>query len=105
VATCFEVIEHVGDPTAVCEALLTSAPRALLSYPNPFAAGPHLNPHHIVDWPLRTLRVALRRAGATQILGFHQNVRSPAVRRGTPPWAAIWLLDVRREAAIDGSAG
>lgn len=94
VATCFEVIEHVDDPAAVCRALLASAPRVLISYPNPFAAGPHLNPHHVVDWPLHVMRRALRQAGATRIRGYHQRITSPTVRRGTPPWAAIWLLDV-----------
>jgi 2-polyprenyl-3-methyl-5-hydroxy-6-metoxy-1,4-benzoquinol methylase len=97
VATCFEVIEHVDDPAAVCRSLLRSAPRVLLSYPNPFVAGPHLNPHHVVDWPLRVMRRALRQAGADQVRGFHQTVTSPAVRRGTPPWAGVWLLDVKRE--------
>jgi 2-polyprenyl-3-methyl-5-hydroxy-6-metoxy-1,4-benzoquinol methylase len=96
VATCFEVIEHVEDPAEVCAALLHAAPRVLMSYPNPFAAGPHLNPHHIVDWPLRTMRQALRDAGAQQIRGHHQTLLSPGVRRGTPPWAAVWVLDVKR---------
>lgn len=98
VATCFEVIEHVDDPAAVCRALLGAAPRVLLSYPNAFAAGPHLNPHHVVDWPLRVMRRALRDAGASDIRGHHQTIGSPAVRRGTPPWAAVWLLDITREA-------
>lgn len=98
VATCFEVIEHVDDPAAVCVALLEAAPRVLVSYPNPFVAGPHLNPHHVVDWPLHVMKNALRRAGATTIRGHHQTVTSPAVRRSTPPWAAVWLLDVTRPA-------
>lgn len=97
VATCFEVIEHVDDPAGVCRALLSAAPKVLISYPNPFAAGPHLNPHHVVDWPLRIMRRALEQAGATKITGYHQNLKSPAVRRGTPPWAAIWLLEVSRD--------
>jgi 2-polyprenyl-3-methyl-5-hydroxy-6-metoxy-1,4-benzoquinol methylase len=96
VATCFEVIEHVDDPAQVCVALLQAAPRVLISYPNPFAAGPHLNPHHVVDWPLRTMRRALRDAGATQIRGYHQTMRSPSVKRGTPPWAVVWVLDAGR---------
>jgi 2-polyprenyl-3-methyl-5-hydroxy-6-metoxy-1,4-benzoquinol methylase len=97
VATCFEVIEHVDDPASVCSALVGAAPRVLLSYPNAFAAGPRLNPHHVVDWPLRVMRRALREAGASAIRGHHQTLTSPAVRRGTPPWAAVWLLDVLRE--------
>lgn len=96
VATCFEVIEHVTDPASVCRSLLRSAPRVLLSYPNPFVAGPHLNPHHVVDWPLRVMKRALVQAGAGDVRGYHQTVTSPAVRRGTPPWAAVWLLDVTR---------
>jgi 2-polyprenyl-3-methyl-5-hydroxy-6-metoxy-1,4-benzoquinol methylase len=96
VATCFEVIEHVDDPAAVCAALLEAAPRVLLSYPNPFVAGPHLNPHHVVDWPLHVMKRALRRAGADRVRGHHQTVTSPAVRRTSPPWAAVWLLDVTR---------
>lgn len=96
VVTCFEVLEHVDDPAALCQTLLTTAPRALLSYPNPFAAGPHLNPHHRVDWPLRVLKLALARAGARGLRGHHQRLGSPAVRPGTPPWAAVWLLDARR---------
>jgi 2-polyprenyl-3-methyl-5-hydroxy-6-metoxy-1,4-benzoquinol methylase len=96
VAICFEVIEHVDDPAAVCAGLLEAAPRVLLSYPNPFVAGPHLNPHHRVDWPLHMMKLALRRAGAEHIRGHHQTFASPAVRRSTPPWAAVWLLDVTR---------
>lgn len=96
IATCFEVLEHVHDPDALCHQLLASAPEVLISYPNPLAAGPHLNPHHVVDWPLRTLRRALASAGARSVDGFHQRLGSPSVRRGTPPWAAVWLLHVRR---------
>lgn len=94
VATCFEVVEHVADPAQLCGALLRAAPRVLMSYPNPFAAGPHLNPHHVVDWPLGVMRNALRLAGASNIKGYHQTLSSSNVRRGTPPWAAVWLLDV-----------
>lgn len=96
VATCFEVLEHVHDPDALCSQLLASAPELLISYPNPLAAGPHLNPHHVVDWPLRTLRKALRSAGALDIRGYHQRPGGPSVRRGTPPWATVWLLHVTR---------
>lgn len=96
IATCFEVLEHVDEPDALCRQLLGAAPEVLLSYPNPLAAGPHLNPHHRVDWPLRSLKSALRRAGATELELFHQRLTSPAVRRGAPPWAAVWMVRARR---------
>jgi SAM-dependent methyltransferase len=98
IATCFEVLEHVDDPAALCRHLLGAAPEVLLSYPNPFAAGPHLNPHHRVDWPLRILKRALRRAGAESLELHHQRIGSPAVRRGAPPWAAVWMLRATRSA-------
>lgn len=96
VATCFEVLEHVDDPEALCRQLLGAAPEVLLSYPNPLAAGPHLNPHHRVDWPLRVVKRALRAAGATRLELHHQRVGSAAVRRGSPPWAAVWLVRATR---------
>jgi 2-polyprenyl-3-methyl-5-hydroxy-6-metoxy-1,4-benzoquinol methylase len=96
VATCFEVLEHVDDPARLCRELLSHAPEVVLSYPNPLFAGPHLNPHHLVDWPLGVLKDALRAAGADQIDGYHQRLGSPGVRRGAPPWSAVWILHVRR---------
>ena len=96
VATCFEVLEHVDDPAALCRELLTAAPEVLVSYPNPLAAGPHLNPHHRVDWPLGVFKRALRAAGARELQAFHQRLGSPAVRRGAPPWAAVWLVRATR---------
>jgi 2-polyprenyl-3-methyl-5-hydroxy-6-metoxy-1,4-benzoquinol methylase len=96
VATCFEVLEHVDDPAALCRQLLAAAPTVLLSYPNPLAAGPQLNPHHVVDWPLRVLKRALRAAGAAQLELHHQRLGSAAVRRGAPPWAAVWLVRATR---------
>ena len=96
VATCFEVLEHVDDPTALCGQLLGAAPEVLLSYPNPLAAGPHLNPHHRVDWPLGLLKRALHAAGARELQLFHQRLTGPAVRRGAPPWAAVWLVRALR---------
>jgi 2-polyprenyl-3-methyl-5-hydroxy-6-metoxy-1,4-benzoquinol methylase len=96
VATCFEVLEHVDDPAALCGQLLGAAPEVLLSYPNPLAAGPHLNPHHRVDWPLSLLKRALHAAGARELQLFHQRLTGPAVRRGAPPWAAVWLVRALR---------
>jgi len=96
VATCFEVLEHVTEPEKLCRALMSAAPVVLLSYPNPLMAGPHLNPHHRVDWPLAVLRRALSAAGAIGCETFHQRLGSSAVRRGAPPWAAVWLLRVTR---------
>jgi 2-polyprenyl-3-methyl-5-hydroxy-6-metoxy-1,4-benzoquinol methylase len=101
VATCFEVLEHVDDPAALCRELLAHAPEVLVSYPNPFAAGPHLNPHHVVDWPLGVLKQALRAAGAGEIGVYHQRIGSPQIRRGGPPWSAVWILHVRRDGTAD----
>jgi 2-polyprenyl-3-methyl-5-hydroxy-6-metoxy-1,4-benzoquinol methylase len=96
VATCFEVLEHVDDPAALCRQLLRAAPEVLLSCPNPLAAGPHLNPHHRVDWPLRVVKRALSAAGAVRLEVHHQRVGSPFVRRGSPPWAAVWMVRATR---------
>ena len=96
VATCFEVLEHVDDPAALCRQLIAAAPEVALSYPNPLAAGPHLNPHHRVDWPLSALKRALRSAGARRLRLFHQRIGSPSIRRGAPPWAAVWLVHAIR---------
>lgn len=96
VATCFEVLEHVDNPAELCRRLVAAAPEMVLSYPNPLAAGPHLNPHHRVDWPLRALKSALREAGAGELRLFHQRIGSPAIRRGAPQWAAVWLVHASR---------
>ena len=98
IATCFEVLEHVDDPTGLCRDLIRAAPDVLLSYPNPLAAGPHLNPHHRVDWPLRVLKRGMRSAGAHRLELYHQRAGSPAVRRGAPPWAAVWMIRATRQA-------
>lgn len=96
VATCFEVLEHVEDPEHLCHQLVSAAPEVLLSYPNPLAAGPHLNPHHRVDWPLYLLKRALRSAGAEKLELFHQRLGRAAVRRGAPPWAGVWMVRATR---------
>jgi SAM-dependent methyltransferase len=96
VSVCFEVLEHVDDPSGLLRELLAAAPEVLLSYPNPLLAGPHLNPHHRVDWPLGSLKQAFRTAGARQLELFHQRLSAPAVRSGAPPWAAVWLVRARR---------
>lgn len=92
VATCFEVLEHVDDPAALCRSLFAAAPEVLLSYPNPLLGGPHLNPHHKVDWPLRVLKRELRAAGATSFEFSHQRIGSATVHRFAPPWAASWMI-------------
>jgi SAM-dependent methyltransferase len=105
VATCFEVLEYVDAPAELCRRLFAAAPEILLSYPNPIAAGPHLNPHHRVDWPLSALKRALRAAGGLRPRLFHQRIGSAAIRRGAPPWAAVWLVHAARpERASDSGA-
>jgi SAM-dependent methyltransferase len=94
VATCFEVLEHVADPDAVLAGIARHSRRLLLSFPNPLAAGSHLNPHHVNDWPLAHLKRRLRAAGFTRWELFHQAPWSPVVRRGGRLWAAVWMLDV-----------
>jgi len=96
VAVCFEVLEHIRSPERVLAAALSRYERLLLSLPNPLFGGSHLNPHHVQDWPLRKLKQQLRIAGAKHIKTYHQLGRGFGVRRGGPPWAAGWDLEVRR---------
>jgi SAM-dependent methyltransferase len=93
VATCFEVLEHVADPDAVLAGIARHSRRLLLSFPNPLAAGSHLNPHHVNDWPLTHLKARLRAAGFRRWELFHQAPWSPVVRRGGRIWGAVWMLD------------
>jgi SAM-dependent methyltransferase len=94
VAVCFEVLEHVPNAERILEVVGTRAPRLLMSMPNPLAGGSHLNPHHVNDWPLSTLKRNLRRAGASRVDGYHQSLRGYRVHRGAAPWYPFWLLDV-----------
>jgi SAM-dependent methyltransferase len=96
VGVCFEVLEHVSEPERVLRTALRRFPRLLLSFPNPLLNGSHLNPHHRNDWPLRTLRRELARAGARQVSTYHQRRHDSLVRRGGFAWNPIWVLDVRR---------
>lgn len=94
IAVCFEVLEHIHNADQLLHALSKRTSRLLLSMPNPLAGGSHINPHHVTDWPLSTLKNRLRRAGATRIRSSHQALRNPAVRRNAAPWDPFWLLDV-----------
>ena len=44
----------------------------LISFPNPIGSGSHINPHHVVDWPLVTLKRKLREAGAGTLKVYRQ---------------------------------
>jgi 2-polyprenyl-3-methyl-5-hydroxy-6-metoxy-1,4-benzoquinol methylase len=94
-ATCFEVLEHVPQAQLVVEAAAQRVPRLLMSVPNPLAGGSHINPHHVIDWPLSRWKRVLRAAGATDITAHHQSLRGYRVQRRAAPWHAFWLLDVR----------
>ena len=98
IGVCFEVLEHLKDPEGALARLFEAYPRLLLSLPNPFAGGSHINPHHVVDWPLVTLKRKLREAGAGRVTVFRQGYFSPAVRRWRPAPAVSWLIDAEPEA-------
>lgn len=95
IAVCFEVLEHLPAPEPLLEAVFQRYPRALFSFPNPLLQGSHVNPHHVQDWPLRTLKRKIREAGGGRMSVWHQALRSAAVIRGGRPWAGTWLVDVR----------
>jgi SAM-dependent methyltransferase len=95
VAVCFEVLEHIAEPGRVLEAIAPRVQRLLVSKPNPLAGGSHINPHHVNDWPLTTLKHRLRQTGAREIKCHHQTLRGYRMRRRALPWDAFWLLDVR----------
>ncbi|MDO9354648.1 MAG: class I SAM-dependent methyltransferase [Solirubrobacteraceae bacterium] len=94
-ATCFEVLEHVPQAQLVLETAAQRVPRLLMSVPNPLAGGSHINPHHVVDWPLSKWKRVARSAGAESITAHHQSLRGYRVQRRAAPWHAFWLLDIR----------
>lgn len=99
-AVCFEVLEHLHEPEALLAAAAERYPRLLISFPNPLVGGSHINPHHVNDWPLSTLKRKLRQAGATRLTGYHQRGHPRprgdyVVRRGAISWNATWVFDVR----------
>jgi len=96
VGTCFEVLEHVRDPDRLLETALRRVDRLLISFPNPLVAGSHINPHHVNDWPLSTLKRRVRAAGARRVRTYHQHFRRPDVRRRAAGWHGTWLLDAAR---------
>jgi len=96
VGICFEVLEHVRDADRLLETALRRVNRLLVSFPNPLVAGSHINPHHVNDWPLSTLKRRLRDAGAHRLRTYHQHFRRPDVRRHAVAWHGTWLLDATR---------
>ena len=94
IAVCFEVLEHISDAPRLLAAVAERLPRLLLSVPNPLVGGSHINPHHVNDWPLSSLKGLLRSAGAKRMRAYHQHVRGYRVTRGAAPWHGTWLLDV-----------
>ena len=95
VAVCFEVLEHVHDPGSVLDSIRDAFPRLLLSFPNPLFAGSHLNPHHVVDWPLTRVKKELRARGGVIVSTHQHSMRGAGIRRGAHVWSATWLLDVQ----------
>ncbi len=98
VAVCFEVLEHLEDPERALARFLETYPRLLLSFPNPLGSGSHLNPHHLVDWPLVTLKRKLKQAGAAHLTVHRQGYLSAAVRKRRLGPSLTWIIDARREA-------
>jgi SAM-dependent methyltransferase len=99
IAVCFEVLEHLEAPERALERFFETYPRVLLSLPNPLAGGSHINPHHLVDWPLTTLKRKLKDAGAKELVIRRQGYFSPSVRRWRPAPSISWVIDASREAA------
>lgn len=95
VAVCFEVLEHLHDGPALLRSVSSRVPRLLLSFPNPLVGGSHINPHHVNDWPLSTVKANLRRAGAKKITSYHQSLWSHDVRRFASSIHTVWILDIR----------
>jgi SAM-dependent methyltransferase len=94
---CFEVLEHLDAPERALRRFFEVYPRVLLSLPNPLAGGSHINPHHVVDWPLTTLKRKLRAAGARSLIVRRQGYFSPVVRRWRPAPSISWVIDASRE--------
>jgi hypothetical protein len=95
IGMCFEVLVRIAEAPRVPEALGTRISRALVSMPTPLVGGSHINPHHVKDWPLGTIKRHLREAGALAIHGYHQTLRRYPVKRGAFRWDPFWLFDVR----------
>jgi SAM-dependent methyltransferase len=94
IGVCFEVLEHLSRAPDVIASAAARLPRLLLSVPNPLVGGSHINPHHVNDWPLSSLKRLLRAAGAKRIRVYHQHIRGYRIGRGAAPWHGTWLLDV-----------
>jgi SAM-dependent methyltransferase len=99
IGVCFEVLEHLEDPERALARFFEAYPRVLLSLPNPLAGGSHINPHHLVDWPLTTLKRKLRAAGARSLLVRRQGYFSPVVRHWRAAPSISWVIDASREPA------
>jgi SAM-dependent methyltransferase len=97
VGVCFEVLEHLHEPERAIHRFLDAYPHLLLSFPNPLASGSHINPHHVVDWPLTTLKSKLREAGARHIEVYRQGYYSAAIRKRRLGPALTWVIDARRD--------
>jgi 2-polyprenyl-3-methyl-5-hydroxy-6-metoxy-1,4-benzoquinol methylase len=96
VGVCFEVLEHLPQPEKALERFLDAYPRLLVSFPNPLGSGSHINPHHMVDWPLVTLKRKLREAGARMLKVYRQGYYSPAIRRWHAGPSLTWVIDATR---------
>ena len=93
---CFEVLEHLPEPEKALARFFETYPRMLISFPNPIGSGSHINPHHVVDWPLVTLKRKLREAGAGTLKVYRQGYYSPAIRRWHPGPSLTWVIDATR---------
>jgi SAM-dependent methyltransferase len=96
IGVCFEVLEHLREPERALRRFFDAYPRLVVSFPNPLGSGSHINPHHLVDWPLITLKRRLREAGARELKVYRQGYYSPAIRRWHPGPSLTWLIDATR---------
>lgn len=96
IGVSFEVLEHLPHPEQALTRFFEAYPRLLISFPNPIGSGSHINPHHVIDWPLVTLKRNLREAGATRVKVYRQGYYSPTIR----PWhlgpSLTWVIDATR---------